>query len=329
MELKLNLMKAILGLEHYFCPKYCGIVDRRRVIGYLLFSVSEVLIILYHFILILRLGEPHGVVADVVNAVLFASLQLAIWTKKLTFTKGLTFLYILAFAKLTANCILSSVFGALPDELSSISNVFLVFLLVLMALTQLMYKTALALIAGLVPMVVSFIEHPAVTSFFGMKAFFVGFMMIIYVYIYNTNYVLKGLRQPQKVTHVERKALDMLAKLKEKDNDNAGNLMERLNPELRQNIINNASEHLKKEELNNLMWDELCADLTNSEIQICKLVLQDKSLKEICILLDKTESNITSQRSHIRKKLNMDRKDDLKRTLELRFAEIRKKKPLI
>lgn len=141
MEPKLNLMKAILGLEHYFCPKYCGIVDRRRVIGYLLFSVSEVLIILYHFILILRLGEPHGVVADVVNAVLFASLQLAIWTKKLTFTKGLTFLYILAFAKLTANCILSSVFGALPDELSSISNVFLVFLLVLMALTQLMYKT--------------------------------------------------------------------------------------------------------------------------------------------------------------------------------------------
>lgn len=234
MEPKLNLMKAILGLEHYFCPKYCGIVDRRRVIGYLLFSVSEVLIILYHFILILRLGEPHGVVADVVNVVLFASLQLAIWTKKLTFTKGLTFLYILAFAKLTANCILSSVFGALPDELSSISNVFLVFLLVLMALTQLMYKTALALIAGLVPMVVFyFIEHPAVTSFFGMKAFFVGFMMIIYVYIYNTNYVLKGLRQPQKVTHVERKALDMLAKLKEKDNDNAGNLMERLNPELR------------------------------------------------------------------------------------------------
>ena len=323
MEPKLNLMKAILGLEHYFCPKYCGIVDRRRVIGYLLFSVSEVLIILYHFILILRLGEPHGVVADVVNAVLFASLQLAIWTKKLTFTKGLTFLYILAFAKLAANCILSSVFGELPDELSSISNVFLVFLLVLMALTQLMYKTALALIAGLVPMVVFyFIEHPAVSSFFGMKAFFVGFMMIIYVYIYNT----KGLRQPQKVTHVERKALDMLAKLKEKDNDNAGNLMERLDPELRQNIINNASEHLKREELNNLMWNELCADLTNSEIQICKLVLQDKSLKEICILLDKTESNITSQRSHIRKKLNMDRKDDLKRTLELRFAEIRKKK---
>ena len=60
MEPKLNLMKAILGLEHYFCPKYCGIVDRRRVIGYLLFSVSEVLIILYHFILILRLGEFMG-----------------------------------------------------------------------------------------------------------------------------------------------------------------------------------------------------------------------------------------------------------------------------
>lgn len=44
MEPKLNLMKAILGLEHYFCPKYCGIVDRRRVIGYLLFRFPRYLL---------------------------------------------------------------------------------------------------------------------------------------------------------------------------------------------------------------------------------------------------------------------------------------------
>lgn len=46
-------------------------------------------------------------------------------------------------------------------------------------------------------------------------------------------------------------------------------------------------------------------------------------LKEICNELNKSESNITSQRSHIRKKLNMDRKDDLRRELEKRFYEAR------
>lgn len=67
----------------------------------------------------------------------------------------------------------------------------------------------------------------------------------------------------------------------------------------------------------------VCADLTNSERVICQMVLEGKMLKEICIELNQSESNITSQRSHIRKKLNMDRKDDLRRELEKRFYEAR------
>ena len=54
-----------------------------------------------------------------------------------------------------------------------------------------------------------------------------------------------------------------------------------------------------------------------SSVSICSTA----SGTEICIELNKSESNITSQRSHIRKKLNMDRKDDLRRELEKRFYE--------
>ena len=36
------------------------------------------------------------------------------------------------------------------------------------------------------------------------------------------------------------------------------------------------------------------------------------------------DPNITSQRCHIRKKLNMDRRDDLRRTLEVRFYDAQK-----
>ena len=80
---------------------------------------------------------------------------------------------------------------------------------------------------------------------------------------------------------------------------------------------------MKTSELSKKAWDLVCTVLTNSERVICQMVLEGKMLKEICIELNKSESNITSQRSHIRKKLNMDRKDDLRRELEKRFYEAR------
>lgn len=93
--------------------------------------------------------------------------------------------------------------------------------------------------------------------------------------------------------------------------------------EQQQKILDRAAEQLKNNELSKKAWNLVCADLTNSERMICQMVLEGKMLKEICIELNKSESNITSQRSHIRKKLNMDRKDDLRRELEKRFYEAR------
>lgn len=137
--------------------------------------------------------------------------------------------------------------------------------------------------------------------------------------------ITKELRQPNQLREEEKKALHLLADLKENEKDMAVNLMNRLRPEQQQNILKRAAEQLKSSEQNKKAWDLVCIDLTNSERQICQMVMEGKSLKEICIELNKSESNITSQRSHIRKKLNMDRKDDLKRELEKRFYEARYK----
>ena len=84
-----------------------------------------------------------------------------------------------------------------------------------------------------------------------------------------------------------------------------------------------AAEHLKNRELDYMAWDRVCCELTKSEKEICQLILKGKTLKEICLELGKSESNITSQRSHIRRKLNMERKDDLKRVLQQRFFAAR------
>lgn len=149
-------------------------------------------------------------------------------------------------------------------------------------------------------------------------------MMLVYVAVYNMSIVTKGLRQPKRMARVENKALNMLADLKDNEPEAAESLMKRLTPDVREKIITHASKHLFNEELDRVAWDQVCDGLTFSEKEICKLILQGHTLKEICAELNKSESNITSQRCHIRKKLNMDRRDDLRRTLEVRFYDAQK-----
>lgn len=165
--------------------------------------------------------------------------------------------------------------------------------------------------------------EPSVTLWLSLKPLLVGILMFGYVYTYNMSKVTKGLRQPREINQEEKKALEMLANIRDLDHDKAESLLERLTPEMRQRIVGLATERLRKEERELLAWDLVCVELTKSEKVICKLILEGKTLKEICSLLNKSESNITSQRCHIRRKLKMGRKDDLRRTLELKIIEVR------
>lgn len=51
MKAKNKLWDWCMRLEHHLCPDFCGVVDRRRVIAFVLLSLIEILIIPYHFIL--------------------------------------------------------------------------------------------------------------------------------------------------------------------------------------------------------------------------------------------------------------------------------------
>lgn len=321
-----KVVNFIMRVEHHLCPYYCGIVDRRRVIAFLFLSLIEAIIVPFHLIMFISLGEPWGMSVAILHALVFMGGQYFTWSRKMKFEYAISFFYLLVFAKLVIDSFLCPIFGAANDNVSVMGNVFIMYILAVTAMSQMLKKTAFVISVGIVPVLLFYYTiHPMEEVMFSVKAFFVGFMLVLYVATYNTHYVTKGLRQPSELTKEEKKALEMLAALKDMNYDKAGNLMERLSPELRQRIVKHASEHLRKEEMDKLAWDEVCRDLTNSEKEICKLVLQGLSLKQICIQLDKSESNITSQRSHIRKKLNLDRKEDLRRTLELRIAELREK----
>ena len=324
-ELSVGIVRIIQGVELYLCPQYCGVVDRRRVIAYLFLTLLEIIIIPSNFVLFLTLWEPWGFSAACIHLVSFVLIQWAIWKQNLTFENGVAALFLMVMTKLSVDNVLCVYFGSLDDHVSVFGNIFVMFILAISALSLMLQRTALVISLAIVPAICFYLcNQPAGTWLFSLKAILVGCFMIGYVYTYNMSKVTKGLRQPREISQEERKALDMLANLRDMDYDKAGNLLERLSPELRQRIVNHATQKLRQEEVEKLAWDMVCAELTKSEKEICQLILEGKSLKEICLSLDKSESNVTSQRCHIRRKLNMDRKDDLRQTLERKIAEIRK-----
>lgn len=60
MKLKSDMVNLIVRVEHHLCPQYCGVVDRRRIIAFLLLTISELIIIPYHIMLFLLVKEPYG-----------------------------------------------------------------------------------------------------------------------------------------------------------------------------------------------------------------------------------------------------------------------------
>lgn len=324
-ELSSGIVNLIKHVELNLCPQYCGVVDRRRVIAYIFLTFIEAVIIPLHFFLFLTWWEPWGFSVACVHLLAFAVIQTLVWRQDIVFSKGLSALFLMVAAKLMVDSVFCTVFGVLTDNVTVLGNIFIMVILVISALSMMLNKVALITSVMLVPLVAFYVlSQRSEMMLFVLKPILVGFMMIAYVFTYNMSKITKGLRQPQEVTQEEKKALEMLVNLKDTTGTKNANLIERLSPELRQRIVHHASEHLRKEELENLAWDMVCADLTKSETEICRLVLDGYTLKEICTKLNKSESNITSQRSHIRKKLNMNRNDDLRRTLECRIAEVRK-----
>ena len=75
MKLKNDIVNLIVRVEHHLCPQYCGVVDRRRVIAFLLLTISELIIIPYHIMLFLLVKEPYGLSLCGLHTFVFCLLQ--------------------------------------------------------------------------------------------------------------------------------------------------------------------------------------------------------------------------------------------------------------
>lgn len=98
------------------------------------------------------------------------------------------------------------------------------------------------------------------------------------------------------------------------------NLLDILGETSQKNLLANVAEFMRISDTEKSRIDEIFPELTTSEKSICQLILRGKKLGDICSLLGKTESNVNTQRAHIRRKLGLATTDNLREALEERMA---------
>lgn len=100
-------------------------------------------------------------------------------------------------------------------------------------------------------------------------------------------------------------------------------LLELMGEEGRRKLYESVAAYIRQEQASKDTLAQVFPELTASEKEICRLVLQGDKLKDICEKLNKSKGNITSQRVHIRSKLGLGPKDNLAEALRRRNAAAR------
>lgn len=115
------------------------------------------------------------------------------------------------------------------------------------------------------------------------------------------------------------KAYVEFSKKEKATSEDAERLLKLIGERSQRNIINTVSCYLTEKQTEIDQIAKAFPELSASEHEICRLILQGKKLGEICEILGKTENNVTAHRGHIRKKLGLTTQENLKKALESRM----------
>lgn len=322
----LRFFKYISKLEKRKYPIYCGLQERRQFVCFLLTTLVELIYIPAN---ILGLNDYHQSFAlnvyNWVHLFLVVILQVTFWKDKIS-TRTSLFLWFMAISfKLSVESLYELfVFGISSSHILGNFNIILI--LAAVAVSVRISKFALLIMINLT-------VDLAVFCFMGsldyvvsvMRIFFVGYMLVVFVILFDSKDSTRGLRLPRAITAEEKRAINMLINLNDNDKEKAFSLLSRLTDEQQAKMYENAMDYYQKKRIETYNLLAVCPSLTHSEIEICKLILQGKSIKEIASILSKSVSNITCQRTHIRRKLGLNKNEELKTTLLMKLDGIKER----
>ena len=178
----------------------------------------------------------------------------------------------------------------------------------------------------------SFIANDATMKSF-IIIFIIAFTFLSLVGVWMAKSVIKIEAENEKMKKEEMEVLHIL-RLKrnevkafmslasEKNSyDGTKVLLDRLDRRSRLNLLGNVEEYMKTRDTDLDIIARVFPEFTPSEREICRLILQGKKLTDICMILNKNDSNINSQRANMRKKLGLKPSENLQRVLQQRLDD--------
>ncbi len=266
------------------------------------------------------------------NAIQFAILvvfTILYFIKKININTAFSSILIVIHIETCIEIIYCSIYNDYSfQRLLIISNMVISILYIMIAICAYMYKVSIQLsilaVASYIACVIA-THGPFLTSFLPLIIIIYG-MIAILGRLLNKN--INSLQKEYNTLKAEeasllkslqmsRKELFAFAELANNDNteEKNGSLLSIFGEKTKKNLYAAITSHMKEEKSHIEVLRTIFPELSPSELSICRLIVQDKTVSQICEILHRSSGNITSQRSSIRSKLNLDKNDNLKEVL--------------
>lgn len=335
MKAKNSIRTKLRRLEFSLLKRESNYLDRQRQWLLVCFAVMLYLGILSNILGLSGAFDPFFTASNIVFLVVVVSSFAAYLLGKIGVGKGITFLAVATQVFIGMDILYSAFVPTLKDNTMVIlinmlilaGNMFFSLAAYQARLTR--WLVGIALGVYLVCVIVT--GNESLRNYFFMMLLILLFISVLSLgiarngeYLVNANKILQReeeeLLQVLRINKKQIKAYVALAKERH-DVKQTEHLLDLLGEASQKNVIDNVLQYIQTRELSKQNLERVFPELSSSEREICYLILQNKKLSEIGILLNKTESNITTQRGNIRKKLGMNPSDNLQKVLEKRIRE--------
>ena len=335
MKAKNSIRTKLRRLGLSLLKRESNYLDRQRQWLLVCFAVMLYLGILSNILGLSGAFDPFFTASNIVFLVVVVSSFAAYLLGKIGVVKGITFLAVATQVFIGMDILYSAFVPTLKDNTMVIlinmlilaGNMFFSLAAYQARLTR--WLVGIALGVYLVCVIVT--GNESLRNYFFMMLLILLFISVLSLgiarngeYLVNANKILQReeeeLLQVLRINKKQIKAYVALAKERH-DVKQTEHLLDLLGEASQKNVIDNVLQYIQTRELSKQNLERVFPELSSSEREICFLILQNKKLSEIGILLNKTESNITTQRGNIRKKLGMNPSDNLQKVLEKRIRE--------
>ena len=335
MKAKNSIRTKLRRLEFSLLKRESNYLDRQRQWLLVCFAVMLSLGILSNILGLSGAFDPFFTASNIVFLIVVVSSFAAYLLGKIGVVRGIALLAIATQVFIGMDILYSAFVPTLKDNTMVIlinmlilaGNMFFSLAAYQARLTR--WLVAIALGVYLVCVVVT--GNESLRNYFFMMLLILLFISVLSLgiarngeYLVNANKILQReeeeLLQVLRINKKQIKAYVALAKERH-DVKQTEHLLDLLGEASQKNVIDNVLQYIQTRELSKQNLERIFPELSSSEREICYLILQNKKLSEIGILLNKTESNITTQRGNIRKKLGMNPSDNLQKVLENRIRK--------